>query len=177
MWVKQYLNMGPERPKWAYMVDEIFRIERPKRAKETYEMIEAWNPLTQDWKPKARSAAIPRRIQNAMRLAKKHKVDLEAMDLKNETKLEMPVWLHRKASKEAAKIYTTDGAKCLRNKHRTHYMKQLIDMLGNVPSEHRKTNFCTCRHCNETSDLGCTHPNKCIETARKLLDACQDPGF
>ena len=45
MWVKHYLNMGPERPKWTYMVDEISKMERPKKTKETHEMIEAWNPL------------------------------------------------------------------------------------------------------------------------------------
>ena len=40
MWIKQYLNMGPSRPKWVYMMDEIFRMERLKSAKETHQMIE-----------------------------------------------------------------------------------------------------------------------------------------
>ena len=102
MWVKQYLNMGADRPKWAFMMDEIFRIERPKRAKETHQMIENWNPLIQDWKPKARSANIPKRIHNAMRLARKYGVELEALEPTDETKREMPVWLHRKANREAA---------------------------------------------------------------------------
>ena len=52
MWVKQYLNMGPNRPKWAYMMDEIFRMEHPKAARETHRMIENWNPFTQGWSPK-----------------------------------------------------------------------------------------------------------------------------
>jgi len=170
MWVKQYLSMGPDRPKWAFMMDEIFRMERPKRAKETHQMIESWNPLTQDWKPKARSANIPRRIRNALRLAKKHGVELEALEPTDETKREMPVWLHRKASREAARIYTTDGAKCLKNKHRTHYMRQLMELIENIPDEHRGMNFCICDMCKQASDLGCTHPQKCLETARKLLN-------
>ena len=99
MWVKQYLSMGPDRPKWAFMMDKMFRMERPKWAKETHQMIESWNPLTQDWKPKARSANIPRQIRNALRLARKHGVELEALEPTDETKREMPVWLHRKASR------------------------------------------------------------------------------
>lgn len=78
MWIKQYLNMGPNRPKWAYMVDKIFQMERPKSAKETHQMIERWNPLTQDWKPKLRSTNIPRRVQNTLRLARKCGVELKA---------------------------------------------------------------------------------------------------
>ena len=171
MWIKQYLNMGPDRPKWAFLRDEIFRMERPKQAKEPQEIISNWNPFTQDWRPNERSTKIPKRIQRAMRLAKKHGVELEALEPSNKTKEDMPVWLHRKASREAAKVYKTDGAKCLKSKHRTHYIKQLTETVRDVPDEHRKTNFCTCGWCQRVSRLGCTHPNKCLETAMKILDA------
>lgn len=132
MWTKQYLNMGPSRPKWAYLMDEIFRMERPKRAKETYQMIANWNPLTQSWKPKARSGNVPQRIQKALRLAMTHGVELEALEPTEETRREMPVWLHCKASRDAARIYKTDTAKCLRNKHCMHHIKQLADQMSTV---------------------------------------------
>jgi hypothetical protein len=169
-WVKQYMNMGPDRPKWAYMMDEIFRTERPKKAKETHQMVGSWNPLTQDWKPKANSNYIPKRVQNAMRLAGTHAVDLEALEPNEETKRELPVWLHRKANREAARLYTTSGAKCLKSKHKTHYMRQLVEMIDDIPKEHRKMNFCTCELCKKASTLGCTHPNKCFESAEALLN-------
>ena len=171
MWVKQYLNMGANRPKWAFMMDEIFRMERPKRTKETYQMIESWNPLTQGWTPKTNSTSIPKRILNTLRLSKKYGVELEALDPKNEARREMPVWLHRKASRDAAQLYKTDGAKCLKRKHRTHYMRQLVDITENILDNHRDTNFCTCEACKKASDIGCTHPNRCFGAARKLLDA------
>ena len=171
MWIKQYLNMGPERPKWAFMLDEIFRMEHPKNAKETYQMIESWNPLIQRWNPKVRSTNIPKRVHNAIRLTKKHGVELEALEPSNDTRREMPVWLHRKATRDAARIYKTDGAKCLKSKHRTHYVKQLTGMVEGVPEGHRRTNFCTCEACRGASELGCTHPNKCFETAVELLNA------
>ena len=171
MWIRQYLNMGPDRPKWAYMMDEIFRMERPKRARETYQMIESWNPLIQDWKPKARSQSVPRRVQNALRPARKHGVELGALGLSNETRREMPVWLHRKASKNAARLYSTEGAKCLKSRHRTHYMWQLVELIGSVPDVHRGTNFCACELCRKASELGCTHPHRCLETAKTLIDA------
>jgi len=171
MWVKQYLNMGKERPKWAYMMDEIFRNERPKRAKETPQEIGKWNPLIQNWKPKLNAAGIPKRVHRALKWAKKHNVEIEALEPNEETKREMPVWLHRKTSKEAARIYSTDAAKCLKNKHCTHYMRQLRDITENVPGNHRKTNFCTCELCIKMSTEGCTYPNRCIETAGKLIEA------
>ena len=169
MWVKQYLNMGADRPKWAYMMDEMFRMERPKKAKETREVVSNWNPLIQDWKPKVGSVNIPKRVQRALRLAGKHGVELEALEPNEKTRGEMPVWLHRKASRDAARIYTTDAAKCLRNRHRTHYTRQLVEMIRGTSEDHRKTNFCVCRSCREASELGCTHPDKCLEMARKLI--------
>jgi len=171
MWIKQYLNMGKERPKWAYMVDEILRNNRPKRARETPQEIENWNPLTQSWKSKSNTTEVPKRVRQALKWANKHSVELEALEPDEETRREMPVWLHRKTSREAAKIYSTDAAKCLKNKHRTHYMKQLIDITENVPEEHRKTNFCICHLCKRMSEEGCTHPNRCIETTKKLIEA------
>ena len=98
MWVKQYLNMGPNQPKWAFMIDEIFRMEQPKRAKEMYEMIAHWNPLIQEWKPKMKSLYITKRIQNSVRLARKRSIELKALEPSNEIRKEMPMWLHRKTS-------------------------------------------------------------------------------
>ena len=171
MWVKQYLNMGKDRPKWAFMMDEIFRMARPKNATATHWMVEKWNPLTQDWRPKTKSEYISKRIQNAMKLAKKHDVDLEALEPNEETKRGLPVWLHRKANKEAARIYATNGAKCLKLRHRTHYIGQLTDLTEGLPDDHREMNFCTCKTCEDASRLGCNHPHKCIETARRLIDS------
>ena len=170
MWVKQYLNMGPDRPKWAYLMDEIFRLERPKRARETYNMIGKWNPLIQNWNPKARSPNIPHRIRNALRLAGKHGVELETLKPTESTRREMPIRLHRKASREAARLYKTDAAKCLRNNHRTHYIGQLKEMLDETPDEHRRTRFCTCWSCRTKARLGYTHPQRCLEMAEKLIE-------
>ena len=78
-------------------------------------MIENWNPFTQKWNPNTRSTNIPKRVHNALHLSKKYGVELEALEPNNETRSEMPVWLHRKTCKDAAKIYTTDGVKCLKN--------------------------------------------------------------
>lgn len=89
-------------------------------------MIENWNPLTQDWKPKARSQIIPKRIQNSMRLATKHKINFVALEPSNKTSCGMPVWLHHKANRDAARLYKSDGARCLKNNHRTHYMEELM---------------------------------------------------
>ena len=132
----QYLNMGPDQPKWAYMMDGIFQMECPKAVREMHHMIENWNPLTQGWSPKVRTVNIPERVHSALCLSRKHGVELEMLEPSDETQLEMPVWLHRKASREAARIYTTDGAKCLKSKHQTHYMKQLVGPQENIPNEH-----------------------------------------
>ena len=176
MWIKQYLNMGPDRPKWAYMMDEIFRMQRPKKAKESPEAIQGWNPLTQNWKPKRRTENIPARVQKALRLAEKYGVSLEAPNPTEETKRELPVWLHKKANKDAARIYKTQGAKCLKETHRTHYLRQLVDLIENVPEEHRETNYCTCGACRKAFEIGCAHPNRCLETATRLIQAIA-PGW
>ena len=118
------------------MMDKILRMERPKTAKEMHDMIKNWNPLTQRWNPKVRSANIPERTHNALRLSRKYRIELEALEPNEETRQDMPIWLHRKANKNAAKLYKTDGAKCLKNKHQTHYMKQLMKLLKATPENH-----------------------------------------
>ena len=165
MWVKQYLNMGPHQPKWAYLMDEILRMERPKHAKETYQKIANWNPLMQSWKLKAQSVNILLQVQTALRLARTHKVELKTLEPAEEIWREMPVWLHRKVSPEAVWIYKTNTTKCLKSKHCTHYIEQLATMLQRVPDEHQRTNFCTCPSYTDAAKLGYTHPQQCLETA------------
>ena len=46
-----------------------------------------------------------------------------------------------------------------------------MKLIDNVPEDHHKTNFCTCASCNMASGLGCSYPNKCLETAQKLIEA------
>ena len=83
----------------------------------------------------------------------------------------MPVWLHRKMCSTAARIYKTDGAKCLKGKHRLHYMSQLVEEISDLPIDHRETNFCSCTSCRKASNLGCTHPQKCLKTIKNLIEA------
>ena len=171
MWIKDYLRMGKNRPKWAYMMDEIFRAIRPKGTKETPEEIANWNPFTQDWHPKRKDKHIPKRIQQALSLANKHGVTLEAPNPDNETRLNMPIWLHRKMNKNAARLYKKKEAKCLKSKHETHYVAQLITLLEQTPPDHQRHNFCTCKQCQEMAAAECTHPNGCLEMAKSLIDA------
>ena len=83
----------------------------------------------------------------------------------------MPVWLHCKASQDAAWIYKTEAVKCLKNNHRKHYMGQLLELMEGVPGEHQETNFCTCSSCREMLEKGCVHPDRCLKTAKKLIEA------
>ena len=171
MWIKDYLRMGKDRPKWAYMMDEIFRSIRPKGAKEKPEEIADWNPFTQDWQPKLRDKHIPKRVQQALSLARKHGVTLETPKPDNETRLNMPIWLHRKVSRDAARLYKKNEAKCLKTKHKTHYVAQLVALLDSTPPDHQNHNFCQCILCREMSAIGCTHPNGCLEMAKSLINA------
>ena len=59
----------------------------------------------------------------------------------------MPVWLHRKANKEAVQLYKTKAVKCLKTKHHKHYVGWLVEMVANMQEEHRRMNFCMCRTC------------------------------
>jgi ribonuclease HI len=147
MWVKDYLRMGNNRPKWAFLMDEIFRMERPKQPKYAPGEIANWNPFLQDWRPNTRSKNLPDRVKKAMKLAEKHGVKLEAVNPDQGVRTGLPT------------------------KHKTHHVAQVIELIANVPDDHRRTNFCTCVSCTSMSEKGCTHPNGCIEMARKLLDA------
>ena len=83
----------------------------------------------------------------------------------------MLVWLHRKASWDVARIYKTEAVKCLKDNHCKHYMGQLLELTEGVPEEHRETNFCTCSSCREMSEKGCVHPDRCLKTAKRLIEA------
>jgi len=170
MWIREYLRMGENRPKWAYLTDEILRHERPKRAKETLEEIAKWNPFTQDWRPKNKAKHIPEKVQKAIKLAHKHRVEPEASRPDHDARANMPIWLHRKSNGEAARLYKKKEAKCLKAKHKTHYVHQVATLINGVTEDHKKTNFCTCGSCQSMVRLGCTHPHGCIEMAEKLIN-------
>ena len=126
--------------------------------------------FTQNWRPKIKAKHVPERIQKALKLANKHGVRLEASKPDNETKTGLPIWLHRKTNNEAARLYKKNEAKCLKTKHKTHYVYQITHLIEDVNENHKKTNFCTCETCQTMSRLGCTHPNGCIEMAHKLIE-------
>ena len=170
MWVKDYLRMGEHQPKWAFLADEIFRMERPKQVKETLEEIANWNLFTQDWRPKYKAKHVLERVQRAMRLATKYGVKLEASRPSLETRTELLIWLHHKANHGAAQLYKKSEAKCLKVKHKAHYVHQMVCLVEGVSEDHRRTNFCMCRSCQEMSGIGCTHPHGCVEMACKPLD-------
>ncbi|KAJ7145421.1 hypothetical protein C8R43DRAFT_837007, partial [Mycena crocata] len=50
MWLKKYLNIGPDCAIWGYVVDAIFAVRTPDNQKGVDKTVRV-NPFLQSWKP------------------------------------------------------------------------------------------------------------------------------
>ncbi|KAH9849655.1 hypothetical protein C2E23DRAFT_693748, partial [Lenzites betulinus] len=94
MWLKEYLDISPSRPRWAYVADAI--IERAVIA--TSRRVEAnarINCFLQTWEVNASAnAGLPSDLGRMIKAARKYGVKVDAPNPKERLKRELPIWYH-----------------------------------------------------------------------------------
>ncbi|KAH9833095.1 uncharacterized protein C8Q71DRAFT_686284, partial [Rhodofomes roseus] len=177
MWLRKYLQIGEDRPTWAYIVDVIMAINvtrdagKIRRDAQLNTYLQSWGPAT---KGKTR---LPKYLQTMMATGKKYNVSFAAIKLDRRLKEELPVWYHLGATKQLRRLNNTKVSDCLRQKHGVHVIANLLKVTethipiinGQMGSEAQIENECECDKCEDLRNKGCKHPETCRQAAARIL--------
>ncbi|KAJ7673856.1 hypothetical protein DFH06DRAFT_978680, partial [Mycena polygramma] len=117
MWLKEYLNLGPDRALWGYFADAIFAHNVPKTEKNVDTKVRV-NPFLQSYKTAAgKKIKIKAEMKNLLDTATTFQVRPEGLAFSRETLRQMPIWYHREANKRIRRLNSSAASKCLRGQH------------------------------------------------------------
>lgn len=171
MWLKDYLNLGPTRQRWAYLADDLLAMHAVKSGS-LWPSSSRVNMFLQHWHPATR--ALPSDLKAMVTVARKYGVRQEGIAFSRVILRAMPMWDHRHAGRTelgrlSARSATT---RCLKFNHKAATVgdfEKLAVILGE--QAHSPEAECTCRSCeNLIAVEGCANPHRCCVRAGKLLD-------
>ena len=169
-WLKAYLNIGEDRPTWAYFADAIIGMDIPDHQQISTDPEARIMPIIQTWETRTRNSTLPEDLRNMLKLAKEYDVHLSSPNPSTSVKLDLPLWYHAHSAPAARKKYRTNHAKCLRNKHKIRLVRDAVSMLNDTPDNHEPRINCNCDSCRRMrAELKCSHPYECINMAAFLL--------
>lgn len=165
MWLKLYLNLGPDRPLWASLVDTLIALNVPASERHV-DLSARINAFLQSWKPMRRSrTGLNEDILSLHQTAKKFGVRPEVIS-KDLQRLR-PIWYHSDADRKIR--YLNHGVStCLRENHK---VLTVGDAEALMLPDHRPTDECECKACNSIEEeTGCLSPHSYASRASELLD-------
>ncbi len=170
MWLKTYLDLGEERPLWAYLADDMLVNHVPKNIRPRQSDLRV-NPFLQKWKPKTRG--LPEELRGMMNAARKYGVRLEALAYSKGMQKAMPMWDHGHADRRKLGRLSVPSKliDCLRINHDARTVGDFIAIANATDAaEHRPRADCKCRGCAHLrSEEGCKNPHRCSQRAQDLL--------
>ncbi|KAJ7183869.1 hypothetical protein C8R46DRAFT_841956, partial [Mycena filopes] len=118
MWLKSYLDLGPDRAIWGYVADATYAARTPQSENGVDPKVRV-NPFLQSWKTScgARSKIKPE-LKSLLDTAKTFQVRPEGIAFSRDILREMPVWYHREADPGIRRLNHSEPADCLRDRHR-----------------------------------------------------------
>ncbi|KAJ7798981.1 hypothetical protein B0H14DRAFT_2234241, partial [Mycena olivaceomarginata] len=172
MWLKSYLDLGPNRALWAYVQDANFAARVPN-SEQGVDISVRMNPLTQSWKtscgPKTN---IKLEGKSLLDTAKTFQVRPEGIAFSREILRKMPIWYHREADAAIRRMNHWDDSICLRKNHKLRLVGEAEEIEAcRSDHTHRRSWDCNCDSCVECREaLGCQDPDACYKRAGRLLD-------
>lgn len=114
MWLKKMASPPNERPRWAWVADEIIKKNANKEVKLEESSKVDW--VLQTWKEsKAKWARIPQSIRSMIEVGRRYNMGLDVQKASQELREQLPVWYHVTA--EDKYLDNKKAARCLRNNH------------------------------------------------------------
>ncbi|KAJ7161823.1 hypothetical protein C8R43DRAFT_867293, partial [Mycena crocata] len=171
MWLKSYLNFGPDRSLWTKFADSLFAIKVPKD--ESSDITVRENTFLQSWSTRTGfQTKILSDLRDLKTAEKDFDVRMECLAASREIIRDMPIWYHKHADPRIRRLNHAATSVCLRDNHKMKTVRdaeRLADILNLV--EHIPTDECECDACNETEEnMQCLTPHSCSVKAQELLD-------
>jgi len=149
-WVQAYLRVGPDRPTWAILADEILANDVPGEPRTLLDDLNARiNQFLQTWSSRKHRKRggdpeeqpiqpIPEDLREMLRVARKYGVRLEAIHPVRESKEELPA-ARSSQTKALERLETLCDkyGKCLRNSHGIRTMADVAKIAEDIPRQHK----------------------------------------
>ncbi|KAF8160577.1 hypothetical protein K438DRAFT_1479563, partial [Mycena galopus ATCC 62051] len=172
MWLKSYLELGPDRALWGYVADAIFAAKVPGSQENVDEKVRI-NPFLQSWKTSSgANSKVKPELKSLLDTARSFQVRPEGLAFSKEIIRQMPIFFHREADPAIRRMNSSRASICLRDRHRMRLVGDAEKIaLGKRVHAHQNNANCNCDNCEACRDeLGCADPNGCYKRAEQLLD-------
>ncbi|KAI1783371.1 hypothetical protein LXA43DRAFT_838081, partial [Ganoderma leucocontextum] len=170
VWLREYLNVSPSRPDWAFVAD-ILMANAAEAAARSVEPNARMNTFLQTWNVSTRkSAGLPYDLRRMVKAAEKYGVRLEAANPTEDIKGLMPTFYHI-GMIEGRSTANTVASKCLRNRHGVMHIISCNQIALRLEYRgHTKRATCSCPECeDDRSTKGCGNPSRCVDAAYKII--------
>ncbi|KAH6905948.1 ribonuclease H-like domain-containing protein [Coprinopsis sp. MPI-PUGE-AT-0042] len=176
MRLQAYLRIGPTRPKWAYLADDLLAKNIPGKHR-VDDAGAALNMFLQTWDATTRAnrSRAPWIIRQILKSAKEYNVTFALKDLSDPLKREMPIWHHLGFGGADSFRQNSTHAACLRSTHEIlspqEACKKRRKRKPYVPKKRPPTpkKRCACEDCTVQRETGCNDPEGCRVTATKIM--------
>ncbi|KAI0741086.1 hypothetical protein C8Q76DRAFT_609203, partial [Earliella scabrosa] len=172
LWLKDYLDLSPLRPKWAYVADALLARAAPKstRAKDPVTRV---NAFLQRWQASTRrTAGLPNDLRRMVQAGKKYGVGLVTMKPSPNLKGAMPIW-HHMGEGPGKNVADTVASHCLRERHGVATVgdcRTVAERTWRMDGRHRANPACGCFDCvTDRARWACDNPARCAAAASKAI--------
>lgn len=168
--LQSYLRLNDYRPKWAYIADDIFRRAFEKR-RAISDDDPRTNPFIQKWPPAKAIRLLTKSTKAILETAKKLRLNIEADEIDEEVKKELPIWFHRGTKKDQRQETYSEKSRHLRLDHKIYNVGQTIELARTeINPNHQENAECECPTCMTLEQsYNCKNPDACIKLANKLI--------
>jgi ribonuclease HI len=173
--LRRYLNFGPTRATWAYVVDATINIMHPEKE----DAHRRQNPFTQNWvvptQGRGWGRQLPSSVTRMLRVADKYNAQVEGLRFDESTLGSFPAWHHVRTNGEVRNSKTTE---CLLENHGVSSLADLIRVSQRIQREqgqnrHVRYRTCKCSDCKADRSNKCESPWRCADEAHKILGKIQ----
>ncbi|KAJ7589323.1 hypothetical protein C8J56DRAFT_888910 [Mycena floridula] len=167
--LKPYLNLGPDRPKWAILADSIIAkhcIKTPKRQEDAL-----INTFLQNWNTNVTSLLDI--LKHMVGNSEKYGFIFKDVKPLKEIREAMPIWYHPTEDHGKKHISNTKAAHCLCSNHKVVLAKDAMQMASHLSNkEHKAERACRCNQCEEDRSIhNCRNPHECATLAMRKLNS------
>ncbi|KAJ7580885.1 hypothetical protein C8J56DRAFT_713833, partial [Mycena floridula] len=158
MHLKTYLQLGEDRPTWAYVANTL--IQKHRNVTDGVKEDSCSNMFLQKWN--TAPFRLPLVLYNMLSTAKKYGIEFNSTCLSIDTLNKIPIWHHLSGDLEKTQYNNQATDLCLQSVHKVFTTGEAVSITGRLTNnEHLPSQLCECEDCLEDINQGCKNPHSC----------------
>ena len=122
-WLKRWWKPEPDRPNWAWIVNEIIFLNASQKPTVDQSTVKEW--ICQSWRVKTQSNHLPVSVKEMIGAAMKYNAAISVSRAPGKLRLEMPAFYHPFARNKYLRTNSM-AMKCLRANHNVRTVEDLV---------------------------------------------------